>query len=324
MNRKTGILLGLSTLVIGSIAFYFLRPHPQKYQAPPPKSIDEILAERSKQATKSLDSPLGQKIRAKKWDEVHQAYHANQSAFEAALIIRGLFVSGEITKFAIKDQDELLTLLLDGIDTLEAVSLRKAALLFSQIERLPTPSHDSKSYLRLKTWLEGSNQPFEKRRMAILKLVMNDASPEPKAVSAFEHLLLSSETFGIVRSDWFQRVDDIRNVIVQKRILDLIANHAKSYGSGDRASALVLLAHHSEDRAPLVRSLLFQQIKEKDTFSYEASLRAISELIKSKSLSSDDLLKLRDYWILIPKTMMNPFMEAKIKEIENLVANSGQ
>ena len=320
-NKVLGAaLIGLA-LLGGGLWYKQLRNHPNKTpNGEPQKTAEEILAERARQAASHLNSPLGKAVLNKDWQGIQKLYQPRTQFVEMAEIVRALFIEGKMRDFSLPEQDQLLALLLDSLSSLEEKNLHLASLLITQVERMPSPQHDSLSYKTLKTWLSDASAQGLKKRIAILKLALQDLKPDTNALQIFRQGLVQGSTFGVTRSDWIQQLDDTRNEIEHTKSAEFLLKNYQRISKDAQPAALVVLSHQLKVGASEIHDLALQSFESEEIGSFEASLRAIGNLAEAKMIKSPEKEAIVKKLTHIPLALQSPFAKAKAVELLNILS----
>ena len=322
MTPRNRILILAGFILIAGSVFWSLKHRNPKEQNPP-KTVAEILSDREVQAKKSLDSPLGKALAAKDWAGFDKVFEPKRDAFLIANVVRSLFIVGGMESFTLADRNQVLNRLMHSAAALSPKDLGQAGLLFSQFERVPAPPHDSLEFKTLLEWVSTKGIPADLRRVALLKLVMNDADPDAKAVSALERVISSGDAPGYSRADWILKIDDIRNAETLERMIEFAYRRQKSLSEAEQETLLVLLSRHLERHLEDAKKMLFERMTPKTQSGVEAVLNASGNLVRENKLSRAEIGKLKAFFGDIGDSFKTPFTEMKIQEIRKDLDRTG-
>jgi hypothetical protein len=314
MTPRNRILVLAGLILVSGSVFWGLK-HRKPLEQNPPKTVAEILSDREVQAKKSLDSPLGRTLSARDWAGFDKVFEPKRDAFLLAQVVRSLFVVGGMESFTLSDRNQVLTRLMRSAAALSPKDLGQAGLLFSQFERVPAPPQDSKEFKTLLEWISTKGVPADLKRVALLKLVLNDADPDAQAISAFEKVIAGGEAPGYSRADWILKIDDIRNAGVLERMVGFAHHHQKSLTETEREALLVLMSRHLDRHLEDAKKMLFERMTPKSQSGVEAVLNAAGHLVRENKLSRSEIAALKAFFGDIGDTYKTPFTEMKIQEI---------
>ena len=121
-------------------------PPAVKNPGEPQSSVEEILKERLKQASKSLETPLGRALVAKQWGEVDKIYQPKTMFNDLAESIRAIFIESKMKDFTPAEQDRLLSYVISTFASINEKDAHLTGLLMTQFDRLPAPPHESENH----------------------------------------------------------------------------------------------------------------------------------------------------------------------------------
>lgn len=323
-NRKAWAGIGVSLLLI-AIAALIIRKnhdHPVKSQGAPELTAEQILNERAEHASKLLETPLGRAFAKRNWPEVDQLLHPESDFIKLGEIIRSLYIDQLIQSYTPIDQQKLMSIVLSTFDKMDDKNFHQAGMLVTQFERLPTPHHDSENFKSLKSWVLNPEEKPLKRSLGMVKLVLNDANPDPQLVSQYQKTLLGGDTLGRTPIEWVQRLDEVRSVHTQDTLLENLLKNIKKIPEVAQAQALVVFAHHVEMKPQEIKSLTFKFLHSDNQGRFEASLRALPPLIEGKWLKDAEKREVINTLTNISDRMKTPFVEIKSKEILSLLEHT--
>ena len=323
--KKTLWIPFLVFLVMAATAIWYVHkktPEIKSNEGQPQQSVEAILDERLKQAGKHLETPLGKAIVLKNWNEVNKIFDPKTQYLELASILQALFIENKIKDFNLAEKDLLLGLSLNALDKRTERDAHLAGLLVTEIERLPSPRHDSAYFKKLMAWALDSKELSVKRRVAIEKLALQDATPDERAIKVFYKSLLSDDSAGLSRKEWIQNVDAIRNQSAHKQAIEFLAKNIKKIPVEDQSQALVVISRAPEAALPQVKTMVFHFLKSNDASQLEGALRSLSNLARKNLLDDSEKKKVLNDLNSIPATGMNPFIEAKRQELLKLLTSS--
>ncbi|MBC7396691.1 MAG: hypothetical protein H7333_04535 [Bdellovibrionales bacterium] len=318
-------LLGIGLVAVGLLggALWFGNTKSVPKNPPsgePQKTAEEVLTERANQAATHLNTPLGQAVLHKDWPGVQKLYQPKTQFLDMAQIVRALFIENKMNEYTPSEQDRLLNLLLETIEQMDVKTEHLASLLITQIERLPSPQHDSAAYNILKKWLNEADHFSLRKRIAILKLALQDLKPDSSALFSFRSGLLQGSTYGISKTDWIQHLNDIRNEDEKRRTAEYLLKNYKKVPAEAQPSALVVLSHHLDVGSVEIKTLTLQNLRSEKTDAFEASLRAIGNLAEAKMIKSPEKEAIVKKLTSIPPALQSPFARAKALELLSILA----
>ena len=327
MQLKKTHALGIAAIVLATSAVIYISRRPIKSlteskQGEPLQSVEQVLAERAKQANKHLDSPLGKAIANRNWVEAQKVYQPALVFHELAEIIRALFIDNKMSEFTADDQEKLLALVIESFTVMPEKNYHQTGLLVSQFERLPSPNHESENFKTLLKWSKASKENPLMRRMGITKLVIQDANPDESALSFFKKLIVGGDTYGVTRSDWIQKIDDMRNPKIKLECVELIAKNIKGIPSDSQAAALVVLAHHLDVKSLATKNMTLRFLKSEDQSKFEAALRALPPILAANLLKESDKTDIVKKLTNLPLSLKTPYVEMKSSELLKLLGHT--
>ena len=319
----------LAFIILGfigvSAAIYFSKRHvvhPIGKTSPHEKTTMEIMTERSLQASKQLDTPLGKAIVSKNWQEVNSLYHPESNFIQLGEIIRALFIEQKMKTFTLDDQEKLTTLVLGTFDKMPEKNLHLSGMLVSQFERLPSPKQGSMNFKILKKWIHDPEEQSLKRKLGIIKLVLQDAIPDKEAAALYQKTLINGDTLGQQRNEWIQEIDEIRSHPVQEEALESIAKNFKKITPDAQPAALLVLSRHLEIKPEQTKTLTLQYLKSADLAKVEAALKALVPLLHENLLNPAEKDAVANTLTNFPTPVRTPFVELKSSQILKLLGHT--
>jgi hypothetical protein len=316
MQKKKLIAIALLTLIVISSAIYFVQrqKHPNAKKSAQP-TVEEIMAERALKAGKQLETPLGKALADRNWPEVEKLYHPDQQFVQLGEIIRALFIEGKMKAYQAIDQERLMSMVLSTFESMPEKNLHLAGMLVNQLERLPSPKHDSPNFKILKKWASDPKEFALKRKLGVFKLVLNDADPDPAATELLKSAIIDGDTLGQSRAEWIQRVDEIRSYPVQMNVVEYLGKRFKKIPTDAQPTALVVLSHHLNFEPEEVKKLTLQFFDSGNLSSFEAALKSLPYLIRANLLKNKEKTAIVTKLTNLPPPVKTPFVEAKSAEI---------
>jgi hypothetical protein len=309
-------LLVLGCLGVAFVSYRYSRRGPG---VEPQKSVEEILIERQKQALGELNTPLGQAILAKNWDQAAALIKSlNKPHLNFANVIRALFIHNKTNELVVTDFDSLEILILE---LLELEPLRDElgySLLSTQLYRLPLLSHETRSRKALEEMAsseKGGAYHHHAKLAALSKLIMQGAPPSDKAMKQFEGLLAPNTDMNPLA--WMTVVDGIRHEQTQVRMIQHLSMRWRSLKPDVQAQAFTLFA--SSMQVPKGRELVLSAIQavrtNESTALTESALRYLSALNEKAALNSRQKKDIINSLNRIDASQKSPFLSDKIKDL---------
>lgn len=319
MDMRKKIILGavFFVVLIGMTGYFIVskkRAHEQNGQ--PQQSVEEILQERIKQAQARADTPLGKSFHSKNWVEFEKLYQPQKDFNQLAEIIRACFISNCFKDFKKNEMDRVFDYVVKTFSEMRSQDFALAGLLITQFERLPSPAHGSESYRTLESWFSNPDSSQAEKRMAILKLGIQDSNPDPKWVHAISQGL-TGKTFGLTRMTWIQQVNDMRNGAARKKVLITLLKEFHKIEPEAQAEGLVVLAQNSSIAPKKIKTLFFRFLASDQLRDFEAALRSVLPQKNENQFDEKDILKIKDRLHSMPDHLKSPYVELKSKELLN-------
>ena len=281
----------------------------------PQKTVDQILGERSRQASQHLVTPLGRLFTEKKWTEFKKIYQPQTDFHEFAQMIRALYIQNQISSFNSEDIDHLLKLTYDTLERISVGNRNQAGLLITQFFRLPLPEKQSSTYQQLESWLGlTSKEGTFLNRLATIKLVTQDLHPSERAIHAF---ISGYQTplDNMNRTEWIRLTDDIRSSGTRERCLkELFKIYPQLHGM-DQSQALITLGHQPELNPKSISKYAIQSLDSEEAGSFEAGLRTVASLIQANLLNPDQKALIAKRLTHVPEKLKTPYVDAKIDDL---------
>ena len=316
MKRKIALAITVVVMLVCVTLFFVWKKKQDSASrhAEPQQSVEEILQERALQAKAHLDTPLGRSFEAKNWTEFEKLYQPQKNFHDLAEIIRANFIGNEFKGFTQTNMDHVLGLVLKTFDEMKPQDFALAGLLITQFERLASPAHDSENYKTLESWFLDPNALPIKKRMSVLKLGIQDASPEPKWVKVIEAGILGND-FGADRTKWIQMISDMRNYEQRKDVLKVMLKEFSRIESTAQPEALALLAQEPDLPSKQIKEIALKFLQSKNQKEFEAALKSVPSLFKEQAFTAGEVQKIKDKLNLIPLKLNSPYVEQKAKEV---------
>jgi hypothetical protein len=314
-SRKLGFALLAFGIIFG--LGYLIKTRRSNTESRPAQSLEQIFADRAKQAQTKLSTPFATLVKTKDWAKIKSDFHPEKQGLELAEVVRSFFIQNEIKAFSLSDQQELMALLIKSYPANPRQAQLEQSMILNQILRLPSPARGSESESLLLGWLKEPKAFDDKRSAAFKKLVTDEMEPRPEVIQALiKDVFLK---FGPSReSSRIRLVEEMRNEKKKVEILTQIARRLRELPEDERSSALVSLARKSksmpEQRQPLL-SQVFQALKSTNPSDLEGALRCILPIHEAKKLSADEITKVVNLLTAIPDAKRTPFVKAKAEEI---------
>jgi hypothetical protein len=291
-------------------------------QSQPQQGVEEILAERAKQASRQLETPLGKALAARNWVDVQKNYNPEKDYIILGDCIRALFLENKMKDFKPEDTEKLVSIIISTFEQMDEKNMHLSGMLVTQFDRMPSPQHDSESFKTLKRWANNPKEPVLRRKMGITKLVLHDAKPENQLVDLYKKALINGDTFGSTHSEWIQKIDEIRSQPVQTECVELLAKNFKKIPAQSQPAALFVLSHHISVRTEETKILTLQFLETDDPGKFEAALRSLPPLINGNHLKEAEKAIIVKKLTNIPAPVRTPFVEMKSSEILKLLGHT--
>lgn len=314
MRKKIGLIV-VSIVLIGGIGsyLYFKKKNMHK-SGEPLQSVEEILKERANHAESHLLTPMGKSFISKNWIEFEKLYQPKKDFHELAEIIRACFIGNRFNGFEKKEMDRVLGYVIKAFDEIQSQNFPLTGLLITQFNRLPTPSHESDNYKKIESWYQDENSNQAKKKMAVLKLGIQDSEPTEKWINAVIQGV-TGKTFGVTHSSWIQMVLEMRNIPARTKVLDSILKNFSKIELEAKGEALIVLASCPPISLKNVKIVFFKFLDSKDQKYFESALKSLLPLKNENAFNSDEMIRIKDRLNDIPDGVKNPYVEAKAKEL---------
>ena len=307
-------MLAFAFLLSGTLLYLSKRNKPTEHRGQPQQTVNAILEERAKQAITHTQTPLGASFVKKDWVEFEKLYHPEKDFVELAQIIRACYISNCFKEFKNTDHDQVFTAVVKTFTEMKSKNFAFAGLLITQFERLPTPKHGTPNFKALEAWFSNPDSNQALKRMAILKLGIQDADPAPKWITAISQGI-TGKTYGLTHESWIQMVSDMRNPVAQKTILNNTLKNFNKMDGDAQAEALILMAQNSKISPKQTKEIFFKFLASKDHKKFEASLKSLLPQLEAKAFTADEIVKIKDRLHSIPETLNTPYVDQKSKDL---------
>lgn len=314
MNQKNKIIVAVAAIVIIVGAIVIVKKKNFLKGGNVPQTAEEILKERAKQAALHLKTPMGTTFTEKKWGEFDKMYQPKSQFHELAEIIRATYIDSQFKNFSKEDMDKVLSLTLKTFDELDPKNYALTGLLITQLERLPSPAHDSQNYKTLASWYADSKAAPIKKKMAILKLGVQDANPDAKWLNAIGQGIVGKNNF-INTQQWLQMASEIRNTQAKTNMMKLVVKDFKSIEATAKPAALTLVSQNPSIAPKEIKDITLKFLQSQEPKEFEASLKAITTLSREKSFTPAEENIIKEKLTHIPAKLNSPYVDQKSKEL---------
>ena len=315
MSKKK--ILGGVTLavVIISITSYFIILKRNKNKNEVPQiSVEQILKERAMQAGNHLLTPMGKSFLTKNWVEFEKLYQPQRDFNELGEIIRASFIGNHFKDFKKGEIEKVFSYVLKTFDEIRSQDFVLTNLLITQFERLPTPDHGSPDYQKLESWYNDHDSSPAKKRMAVLKLGIQDSNPDPKWVSAVIQGI-TGKSFGLTHSSWIQMITEMRSIPARTKVLEALLRNFTKIDSEARPEALIALASSPTIAPRLIKKIFFKFLDSPNQKEFEAALKSMLPIFKENGFASEEVQKIRGKLINVPGEFKTPYVQLKVEEL---------
>jgi len=318
MRKK--IILGVLVLLVATVVTVVVlkkKNNIRDLQGQPQQTTEEILEERARQASNHIRTPLGTAFVQKNWKEFEKIYQPQKDFRELGEIIRACFIENCFKDFNKTEQSQVLTYVVKTISTMKPKEFALAGILITQFERLPSPAHDSENYRTMEGWYLNSEASDVQKRMAVLKLGVQDAEPATQWAPIIIQGL-TGKTFGLSRSSWVQMVGDMRNIKNRKTVIASMIKDFNKIEKSAQPDSLVIMAQN-EAKSSKVKSYFFKFLDSNNQEEFEGALKSIIPMNDEHVFNESELTKIKDRLRSFSDELRTPYADLKSKEILNVL-----